>query len=746
MFYAIPALEYCSPLDLLREHAHAHSHSRTMPTLQRPAKRTKLLSDASSEDESEDEPRGIKMKGVNERAVTNDFQVNEDYARRFERNKKREEMGRLEEKYGKSSHGDEEEEEEEEDEDSEDDVTEDDDAELATRDVDREISETLRAIKVKDPRVYDANVRFYRDFEGEEGEVGGEVKEKEKPMFLRDYHRRNLMDGYAGGLDEEGEEEGVERLPRTYQDEQDDVRRELVGSIHAIASNPNTADTSDEASDEEDDDFLVAKKKSQPRHETLPTTTTTTTARPVKITSTDIATADKDPETYLSNFMAARAWLPPQNPTSTSTSASRWQAFDSDDSDEEKRADAFEEAYNLRFEDPATSRETLRSFARDTGKFRSVRREELGGRKRKREREREVRDAVRGEREGERRRLRRLRVEEVEGKVRRIREAGGLRGKDLDLEEWRGVLEGEFDAGVWEAEMERRFGEGYYEAGEGSEDEDKDENDGGEVQDGGKKRKRKRKLKKPKWEDEIEIRDLVPDFEREDKKITLSSAEENEDEDEGEGEGEAPALIASDDDNAETQLPRTKPKTKKDRAKAKAETKRLARKQRRQIESLVDSSLPLTNIPTPSGSGSGSGFKYRETSPTTFGLSARDILFADDQRLNEFVGLRKLGAWREGGKKRKERGKLGGRGGVGGWRRRVFGTGGGLNGGVEKVGESGKGEGRGQDRDKDKGLVVGDGKGEVRGEGRDRERKKKQKKREGREKQKGKMGEGSVEA
>src|SRR5277367_2521586 len=83
------------------------------------------------------------------------------------------------------------------DEDSSSDEDEDDEGFLATEALDAQISATLQAIRSKDPRVYDEKVTFYAPIE-EEGD-GEESPQKEgKPMFLQDYHRANLLNGYVG--------------------------------------------------------------------------------------------------------------------------------------------------------------------------------------------------------------------------------------------------------------------------------------------------------------------------------------------------------------------------------------------------------------------------------------------------------------------------------------------------------------------------------------------------------------------
>ncbi|KAI7155619.1 hypothetical protein KC349_g6854 [Hortaea werneckii] len=724
----------------------------------RPAKRAKLLSDneASSSEDEGGSKAGVALPSQSDEAQ-NGFKINAEYAKRFEHNKKREERHRLEEKFGsgkgkgqngtgKGGASDEEDEE-----DSEDQESEDDDAELATEQLDAEIMDTLQAIRRKDPRVYDNSVNFYREFDPET--EGAKKEKKEKPMYLQDYHRANLLAGAAE--DEAGAE--TEQPPRTFAQEQEDMRKELVGGMHAAAKDEQKQeDGSAEGDDDEDeDDFLVAKSK--PQHDALPATTTASSSTDApqqpkqtkrkRLTDADIATAEKDPETYLSNFMAARAWLP--------SDGARWQAFDSDDSDDDRRADEFEEAYNMRFEDPSKSNEKLASFARDVGKY-GVRREEKSGRAKARERERERKEAEKREREEEKARLRKLKIEEAEEKVNRIRDAAGLRGKDVDLDQWKDIIEGDFDDAQWDQEMQRRFGDQYYaqdeEDGDGSDVEMEDVEGGG-----GKK-----KAKKPKWDDDIDIHDLVPDFKDKDENPNISLSD---DELDGNAEGGAPLPADEEEDDDEESTSKKKKKTKKDRQQEKAETKRAARKQHAQIEEMVDASLPLqhpslstNNKKTPTTT---TGFRYRETSPTSFGLSARDILFADDKQLNDFAGLKKFHSFREEEKKARDRKKFSKKARLRQWRRETFGDveepqggfervlgqdgagvagGEGVGGKGGKKGKSGKGKGSlREDAEMVKAEQEG-GKGEE-GEGNVREGERRKKRRSGKGKKKGTGGE-----
>lgn len=511
-----------------------------------------------------------------------------------------------------------------EDSESSDDEDEDDEGFLATEALDAEISATLQAIRNKDPRVYDEKVTFYTPIEENADEDATGTK-KEKPMYLRDYHRENLLKGDIGG------EEDAEKAPRTFAQEQEDLKKSIVKEMHAAA----------EASDEEEEDggFLIPKSKPEASNQGIHP------SRQEQVT-VDVSIADKDPETFLSNFMAARAWVP--------TEGSRFQPLESDDDEEDARAETFEAAYNLRFEDPKGSNEMLKSYARDIVAAKSVRREEPSSRKKQREAQRQKKEAEKAEREEERARLRRLKIEEMEEKLKKIKRAAGIRGKTLKDEEWEKFLDEGWDDDKWEAEMNKRFGEDYYAQEEvGSED----ENSGSEGD--GASKKKKKKVKKPKWDDDIDIKDIIPDFEAEEEShkkpaFTLSdSDEEMEDGDIEEGDGHH------------------KSKSSKERRQENLAKKKAARLERKKIEEIVDSHLDLD---LPLQSSKTTGFRYRETSPVSFGLTARDILMAPDSALNQFAGLKKMASFRDPEKKKKDKKNLGKKARLRQWRKETFGN------------------------------------------------------------------------
>ena len=626
------------------------SSSRGKPTEAVPAKKKLFEEDSDLASSDDDQEEGGAAVGGSS------LKINKEYARRFEHNKKREELQRLEEKYGSSTKGkaiadgDSDEDSSE----SSEDETEDEDAHLVTDQLDAEISATLQALRSKDPRIYDKTSVFYKPFDASE-DAPSKQKE-EKPITLRDYHRERYMRGDIGADEEEAPQQP---RPKTYDQKQQELKEAVVSELKAAIG--------DEEEWSDDDAFLKPKKAQESQNEALGENgihPSRAAALKPTLTELDVANADKNPEDYLTKFMATKAWVPEEG--------SRWAAFDSDEDDAaaDEKADEFEHAYNMRFEDPEKSNEVLKSFSRNVVTEKSVRREEMTGRKRQRMLEQEKKEAEKQERREEKARLRRLKVEEAAEKLAKIKKAAGISGKALKEEDWAKFLDDAWENDKWEEEMTKAFGEDYYaeednlSLGGGEDDDDEDEQGAGHAT-------KKKNPKKPKWDDDIDIKDLIPDFDGDNQPaITLSDSEpeaagapQDEDDDD-------------DDDEDDEGRPTKKRKTAKDHKLDKINAKREARKERMKLEAFVESKMELDN---PSALAAQSrakapAFRYREVSPNAFGMTSRDILLApNDAALNEFAGLKKLATYRDADKKRKDKKKLGKKARLREWRRETFG-------------------------------------------------------------------------
>ncbi len=511
---------------------------------------------------------------------------------------------------------------------------EDDEGVLASKVLDAQITDTLEAIRRKDPRVYDHTVKFYTDPEEEAQIVLDGTVKKAKPMYLSDYHRNNLLEGSVTDSDADG-------APTTYAQQQDDLKTDIVKEMHAVANGDEHSGDIQYDEGESDDVFLIKKPTTlidqvRPRQ------------RKRKQQDLDVETAERDPETYLSNFMSVRAWVPSDN--------SGLQPFESDDEEEERRAEAFEEAYNLRFENSETVNGKLLSHARDAAAKYSVRKEEMNPRKKAREIERAKKDAARKSREEEKARMRKLKVAEAEEKINKIKEAAGLRGESLQEEDWSAFLEEGWDHARWEQEMKKRFGDDYYA------DHDLGTDTNGKITG-------RRKLKKPRWQDDLEIGDLVPDFDMtENGKPQFISTD-----DESDSGG---ALIVDTVLGGLTGHPDedTNAKKKANKKREGSEQKKSARKERQKLERLVEQEMNVDDTLSSFSKKHAGHFRYRDTSPTAYGLTAQDILLASDSQLNQFTGLKKLATFRDPDKKRKDKSHLSKKARLRQWRKDTFGN------------------------------------------------------------------------
>ncbi|KAG0634476.1 KRI1-like family C-terminal-domain-containing protein [Tuber brumale] len=420
-------------------------------------------------------------------------------------------------------------------------------------------------------------------------------------MFLKDYHRKNLLSGTVGD----------EETPMTYLQEQEDLKRTVVLEMHQAAANEPDSDP-----DDADAGFLVRKRQPEKSEHIMDIP--------------DPATADPDdPEEYLTRFFQSRAWTKPTG----------FIPLEDDDSGEEDRIEEFEKAYNFRFEDPdANARGKLMTYGRDAISANTVRREDISGRKKAREKKREKQQAEKELREKEKGRLRKLKTEELMEKFRMIREAAGLDDdgddKEVEAEVLNNLLEGDWSDEQWEEWMTKKFGDSYYEANVGN--------------------------IKPKFDGEIDIGDIVSDFEG-DVKLGL--------EDEG---GEADSRTPEGDeevgkDSQTDRKPRDIGSFQKEERKKKQKERDLKRKLEEYVEENYDfeDQIPSSSLKTT--------FRYRETTPESYGLTSLDILAAEDADLNSFVGLRKLATFREPEKKKRDKKRYGKKRRLREWRKETFG-------------------------------------------------------------------------
>lgn len=398
------------------------------------------------------------------------FKVNEEYARRFEHNKRREEMHRLQEKHpelaarlargGGDLSG------EEETSTSEDESGDD----LISARENEDMLRTLVKIRNRDPSIYKADSQFYSTAGGEsDGEKEGDgVRRKKKDKSknantLRSIMARRALEEGAEALakdDFSSEDEGGSYV-MTYNQEQEQVRRAFTDAAGEESNSESDGEDSDldglqqvngsdgvKSGEEDQSGDAVEGKSKKVTQELLD-----------EYFGKEDGMAQKD-KNFLKDYIMNDGWTHKDGETVE---------YEVDDQEDERyleQAETFETNYNFRFEEPDSAR--IETFPRVIES--SVRKKES---KRKRQREsKQERTAKRKEEEAlEVKRLKNLKKAEIRDKLEEIRKVSGLGEGDLDPS----LLEDDFDPDKFDASLEKIFNGAYY----GQEDKELDMKESG---------------------------------------------------------------------------------------------------------------------------------------------------------------------------------------------------------------------------------------------------------------------------
>lgn len=522
--------------------------------------------------------------------------VNQEFAKRFEHNKKREELHRLKEKYpevaarmeARAAGGI----------DSEDESTsEEEDDGIIPDKTEAQIFETLMKIKRKDKSIYDKDAKFYSSEEESDGEGGKRAKKKrkEKPMYLKDVVYKEAMDLAAGlGSDSDDENEGGRRrgdegpVVKTYTQEQQDLKNQF---LHAF---------DEEAEAEGDEEFggvLKARKKAN------------------NVGEGDVEDGGEGDEGKVQElldayFNAGGKELPEEDKFLRSYILNKgWvehgdgdEAFDEDhgadegddgiDYEEDEAAWAaaqvFEANYNFRFEEPGGGQ-----LVTHPRQLEGTIRKEDDRRKRQRAEKAARKAAEEESRRAEVKRLKNLKKAEIEDRLHEVQTVAGAAAPKTELLDE--LLAGDFDPEAHDRAMAAAFGDEYYDEGdEEDQDIEHDETFARELA----------AMADYGTDDEEAKEGTFAALERRLKEAEAAGKDEDE-----EGEGAAAA---------------------------RSDLKRLLEEYHK-----LDYEDHVGGIPT--------RFRYKEVEPETYGLTVEEILMMDDKELNQVVGLKRVAApYREG--------------------------------------------------------------------------------------------------
>ena len=127
---------------------------------------------------------------------------------------------------------------------------------LITNNVQEGINKILSTLKSDPKRLLDPEVKFFEDPENEE--VGSQTnKSKETPIYLKDYHRMNLLSGDY--KDNDDNEFGTVDGEKPYSITQREERNQLISDIKSQFND-------EDENDDDDDDFLTKKENVRSRN------------------------------------------------------------------------------------------------------------------------------------------------------------------------------------------------------------------------------------------------------------------------------------------------------------------------------------------------------------------------------------------------------------------------------------------------------------------------------------------------
>lgn len=595
------------------------------------------------------------------------FQINQKYARAFTSRKQKDELRRVRWERGDDN------------DDSSSSSEEDDDAALLTPQLDVSIFQTLRALRRRDPSVYDPQVRFFgKDDDDDEDDESAddnnpEVLRKSKPKRYKDVVREQVLEEMEKGddrasaaafQDDDDENENAaladDRIHTTrlaYDEQQKEFRRAFLESTRGGGdSDENDGDSSDNGevlvqkkprkkSNNLDDDEQLKRQLDQEIELVKATTRNDVDARHKLV---DPRGEIQDGESFLLDYFKNRPWIQKEDDGSSSdddadsdngrklaaalkpikdrAAAAEENGDDVDDEgslQELDEADDFEAQYNFRFEQAAVAasgvEQSLRSYARnpDTTLRRSDDRRAL-----KRRARQERKAAERLAKEEQLKRLKNAKRQELEEKLSKVKAVlGHVESDQVDEAALLKLLEGDFDPEKFEELMKEAYNDEFYE----KEDEE--------------------------WKSDTAVRESLRRDEdgdllvggddedgglydnQDDCDVEEETGGEEEEDEEWPEEGEE----YYDDEHQEHQ----------------AEESELEHKLKAKVEDelyKLDYEDIVAGMPT--------RFKYRQVEPNSFGLSTEEILFARDSTLKQFVSLKKLAPYSEqeyfaGSKKRR---------------------------------------------------------------------------------------------
>ncbi|PWA15577.1 hypothetical protein CCH79_00014719 [Gambusia affinis] len=557
-----------------------------------------------------------------------ELKINSQFAQKYEKYRQKEELQKLKDRFGDQA----------DDSDSSESSSDDSEVELDPA-LDRDFYRTLSLLKKKDPKIYEKDARFYSEDASQKEDGPSTSKQaKVKPMYLKDYERKVILEkeGKYEDDDDSDEEEAAKRRERAASPSYIQEQKELRESFRKFVED------SDEEEEEEGEasKLLTRRMKTQEEKDKEEADYVDWLKGQAELDGPEEVKDMKylreywndpqldDKERFLRDYVLNKGYLDEEEDHDQRIPTyDELVQEDVDDSEEEgesflERQEDFERSYNFRFEEPGALQ--IKTYPRNIAT--SVRAKD-DRRKQKRE---EVKERKLKEKEQKReqlKQLKNLKRKEIMDKLQQLQELTG----NEQLAFSQADLDGDFDPNQHDRLMQKFFGDEYY----GQEEEEK-----------------------PQFDDEGNEMDEHWNWDT----WTGEGHEEGHDEEEYSASGPHcdDVDFIMDADYDPSQHTASKKKKKKEKKKLKKDdlpqmgkkkkkkshfaevitrTKPVFDPQEKTFEQYLDEYYKLDyediidDLPC--------RFRYRQVVPNDFGLTTDEILSANDQELNQWCSLRR---------------------------------------------------------------------------------------------------------
>ncbi|KAL2587510.1 hypothetical protein AAZX31_13G127200 [Glycine max] len=541
--------------------------------------------------------------GDSENYDVSNIKVDEEYARRFEHNKRRENLQRFEELKKKGvidspspSHSEGEEESESESSSDDDDDNDDNYEKLVdSRRSDKKFFEILIKVKKQDPILKQIDVRLFGSDDSGDGEGGEKEKVKskdkkgEKPMYLKDVVAKHLIEEGAdfGFVSKDGK--------KTYGDEQEELKKAFLEAVER------------EGLEDGEEDFFIVKEKVG-KEDKIDCDDKELEEKPDEYFGGDAESNENSK--FLRNYFMNKMWID-KSGKNLKVGEGELEDISEDEMDLERQ-----EEYEYRFQE--TPGDRVLGHAR---KVEGSVRKKTNARKEQRKSKEERRAKDQKEREV------------VLKRVKKIMKTAGIHNDDiipLSMAE----IEEEFDPEVYDRMMKKAFDEKYYNAEDADPDFCSDNDD----------------IEKLDFEKEDELLGLPKGWDAcgsngrflaaRDKALK-EKMESTSDDDLPEEDEKEKFENTSDDDLPEREEEKEEKVPEEGSQKRKRKTALLEKARQAMMDEYykLDYEDTIGDLKT--------RFKYAKTKPSRFGLSASEILLMDDKDFNQYVSLKKLAPYWE---------------------------------------------------------------------------------------------------